>query len=31
MQNPFSGMNPYLERFWHSRHAMLIVYANIIA
>lgn len=31
MQNPLSRMNPYLEGFWDSRHAMLIVYANIIA
>jgi hypothetical protein len=28
MQNPFPGMNPYLEQFWGDVHARLIVYAS---
>ncbi|MCS7209647.1 MAG: DUF4058 family protein [Fimbriimonadales bacterium] len=28
MQNPFPGMNPYLERFWRSVHASMIVYGR---
>lgn len=28
MQNPFPGMNPWLERFWPDIHAALLVYAR---
>lgn len=27
MDNPFPGMNPYLEKYWRDVHARLIVYA----
>lgn len=28
MKNPFPGMNPYLEQFWRSVHASMIIYGR---